>query len=107
MTEEVKLLGEWGSPFSCRVELALRLKGIAFDYKEEENLYGNKSSLLLESNPIYKKIPVLIHGSKPLAKSLIIIEYMDENWSGYPLLPKDPFERAKARFLAKFIDDKV
>ncbi|XP_020275148.1 glutathione S-transferase U8-like [Asparagus officinalis] len=105
MSEEVKLLGVWGSPFSRRVELALRLKGVPYDYIEEDLL--NKSSLLLESNPVCKQVPVLIHGEKTVVESLIIIEYIEDTWStAYSLLRKDPIERAQARFLTKFIDEK-
>ena len=102
---KVLVLGAWGSPFTRRVELGLRLKGVAYGYSEED--FKNKSSLLLESNPVYKKAPVFIHGGKAIAESLVILEYIEDTWDGYPLLPKDPFQRAKARFLAKFIDEKV
>nr|DAD18886.1 TPA_asm: hypothetical protein HUJ06_020349 [Nelumbo nucifera] len=30
--------------------------------------------------PVYKKIPVLIHNGKPICKSIIIIQYIDEVW---------------------------
>ncbi|XVE96959.1 hypothetical protein REPUB_Repub02eG0269100 [Reevesia pubescens] len=106
MAAELKVLGVWASPFSWRVELALRLKGVQYEYIEEEDLYGKKSPLLLKYNPVHKKIPVLIHNEQPIAESLIIIEYIDETWKGNPILPEDPYDKAIARFWAKFVDDK-
>ncbi|XP_050208805.1 probable glutathione S-transferase [Mercurialis annua] len=103
--EEVKMLSFWASPFALRVIWALKLKRIEFETIEED--LPKKSNLLLQFNPIYKKVPVFLHNGKPICESLSIIEYIDETWKQYPLLPQDPLDRAKARFWAKFGDDKV
>ncbi|KAM1134953.1 hypothetical protein ACFX13_044839 [Malus domestica] len=102
--ESVKLLGYWASPFALRVKWALKLKEIEYQYVEED--LPNKSPLLLRYNPVHKKVPVLVHDGKPVAESLIILEYIDETWKHNPILPQDPYERAQARFWARFIDEK-
>ncbi|XP_078162565.1 putative glutathione S-transferase [Carex rostrata] len=102
----VMLLDFWVSSFGQRARIALAEKGVQYEYKEQ-NL-DEKSDLLLKSNPVNKKIPVLIHDGKPVCESLIIVQYIDEVWSDKaPLLPYDPYERAQARFWADFVDKKM
>ncbi|RWW41364.1 hypothetical protein BHE74_00053156, partial [Ensete ventricosum] len=103
----VVLLDFWVSPFGQRCRIALAEKGVEYEYREED-LLGGKSPLLLESNPVYKKIPVLIHDGKPVCESLIIVQYIDEAWPDRaPLLPADPYARAQARFWADFVNKKI
>ncbi|KAI3981294.1 hypothetical protein MKX01_004558 [Papaver californicum] len=91
--EDLKLFGVWYSPFVCRVKCALQLKGLNYEFMEE-----------YLSN---KKVPVLVHGGKPIVESLIILEYIDETWpEKFPILPRYPYERSKARFWTKFMGDK-
>ncbi|XP_054793668.1 probable glutathione S-transferase [Prosopis cineraria] len=102
----VVLLDFWGSPFCLRARIALEEKSVTYEGREE-NLLGGKSDLLLKSNPIHKKVPVLLHNDQPVAESANIVAYIDEAWPSNPLLPTNPYERAQARFWADYIDKEV
>ncbi|KAL2476487.1 Glutathione S-transferase U19 [Abeliophyllum distichum] len=104
--DELILLNYWPSMFGARVRIALEEKGLDYEYREEDLL--NKSPLLLQMNPVHKKIPVLIHNGKPVCESNIIVQYIDEVWyDKAPLLPSDPYQKAQARFWADYIDKKL
>ncbi|KAL8469786.1 hypothetical protein ACS0TY_019812 [Phlomoides rotata] len=105
MAEELKLFRSWSSPYALRVVHALKIKGLEFETVVED--LKNKSASLLEYNPTYKKVPILVHKGRPICESLVILEYIDETWKQSPLLPQNPYDRAMARFWAKFGEDKV
>ncbi|KAL3530983.1 hypothetical protein ACH5RR_010305 [Cinchona calisaya] len=108
MEENLVLLDLWASIYATRVRIALAEKGIAYKSQEEDFVNNEKSPLLLETNPLHKTIPVLIHNGKPICESLNIITYIDEIWNEKsPLLPADPYERSQARFWADYIDKKI
>lgn len=105
--KEVKVYGAWGSAHAAMARNALALKGVPYEYVEED--LEHKSEALLRLNPVHQKVPVLVVDGRPLAESLVIIEYVDEAWPGRdpPLLPRDPQRRAAARFWARFFQDRV
>nr|AGC13123.1 tau class glutathione S-transferase [Pinus tabuliformis] len=103
---QVKLLGGRSSPFMLRVRIALALKGIHYEHIKQT--MNHTSELLLKSNPVHKKIPVLIHNCKPVCESTIIVQYINETWDTRApfIMPKDPYDRTIALWSA-FIDDKL
>lgn len=80
-------------------------KGVEFEYIEQDPY--NKSIEWLAINP-RGLIPVILHNGKSIYESNVCIEYIDEAWpSGPKLLPKDPYDRAKARMWGDFVAKKL
>ncbi|KAK2990775.1 hypothetical protein RJ640_012676 [Escallonia rubra] len=103
---DVKLLGVWASPYVNRVQIALNVKSVDYEFVEERFL--PKSELLLSFNPVHKKVPVFFYGDKTICESLVIAQYIDEEWTNGPsILPSDPCDRAVARFWAAYLDEKL
>ena len=85
-----------------RVKIALAEKNLKWDgvrirlaHKEQ------KRPEFLELNP-YGKIPVLVEDGKILFESCIINEYLDEKYPPPPLMPTDPYLRARGRVLVDY-----
>ncbi|OAY79637.1 putative glutathione S-transferase parC [Ananas comosus] len=108
MLGELVCVDYWANGFGMRVRIALREKLVEFEFKEEDLWVTQRSQLVLEMNPIYRSVPILIHHGRPVCGSVNIIEYIDEVWrvDRSSLLPQDPYGRAQARFWADFIDKK-
>lgn len=98
----------WRSSSAWRVRIALNLKAIAFErrvvnlLKDSSEQYGAD---FLALNPL-AQVPVLIPhpGARPLAQSMAIIAYLEEQHPTPPLLPADPWLRARARQLAEMVN---
>ncbi|KQK13991.1 glutathione S-transferase U24 [Brachypodium distachyon] len=104
----VVLLNCFVSPFGNRVRIALAKKGV--EYEETAENMAAKSPLLLSSNPVHGKVPVLlVAGKPPVCESLVILEFIDEAFAdaGEQLLPANPCARAHDRFWAAYVDAKM
>ncbi|CAM6089870.1 unnamed protein product [Calypogeia fissa] len=85
-----------------RVHVALIEKKIPFALIHVD--LPNKPEVLLQANPIHKKVPTIVHNGKPIAESLVILEYLEEAFPDHtPLMPKDAYERSQVRFWANYI----
>ena len=66
-----------------------------------------------QRNPDYLKlnpngvVPTLVHGNNVVIESTVIAEYVDEAFSGPPLKPEDPMDRARMRLWTKRLDESM
>jgi maleylacetoacetate isomerase len=88
------------SSAAFRVRIALNLKGLkpeqAFVHLAKHEQFADEYRRL---NP-QGAVPALVHEGRAIAQSLAIIEYLDKIVPSPPLLPADPFGRARARQIA-------
>jgi glutathione S-transferase len=98
----LKLCGFHLSNYHNKVRLALLEKGVPFE--EDESCAPSQKDEWLARSPI-GKVPILeLDGGRRIAESEVICEYLEEAYPQKPLLPKDPYERAKVRELITFIE---
>ncbi|MSP96317.1 MAG: maleylacetoacetate isomerase [Betaproteobacteria bacterium] len=99
----MKLFTYFRSSAAFRVRIAMNLKGLAY---EPVFVHLAKSEHLMPAygalNP-QALLPALDEGGRLLTQSLAILEFLDETHPVPPLLPKDPFERARVRSLAMLV----
>jgi maleylpyruvate isomerase len=104
----VILYDYWRSSSAWRVRIALHWKGIAFE-RRVVNLIKDggeqHSDEFRALNPL-RQVPVLIadEGARPIAQSMAILAYLEERFPTPPLLPADPWLRARARQLAEMVN---
>jgi len=99
----VKLYTYFRSSAAFRVRIALNLKGFAYESAFVHLPKGeHRKPEYGASNP-QGLVPALEDGGRLLTQSLAIIEYLEETHPNPPLLPRDPFARARARSLALFV----
>ncbi|HEY1810837.1 MAG TPA: maleylacetoacetate isomerase [Kofleriaceae bacterium] len=102
----------WRSSASHRVRIGLALKQLAYDYVAINIIKRDQfSDAYRDKNPM-AQVPTLEitqDDGKVIAisQSLPILEYLDERFAGTPLLPKDPYLRARARMLAEIVNSGI
>jgi maleylacetoacetate isomerase/maleylpyruvate isomerase len=91
------------SSAAFRVRIALNLKGLAYDAAFVHLAKGeHRKPDYTALNP-QALLPTLEDAGRLLTQSLAVIEYLEETRPQPPLLPQEPFERARVRSLALLI----
>jgi maleylacetoacetate isomerase len=99
----VKLHTYFRSSAAFRVRIALNLKGLAYDAAFVHLPRGEHRAPAYGALNPQALVPTLEDAGRLLTQSLAIIEYLEETRPQPPLLPKDPFERARVRSLALLV----
>ena len=96
----LKLHGFPVSNYANMVQLALLEKGMAFEYVLT---IPDQSPAFLAKSP-RGKVPVLETPQGCIAETSVILEYLEDTGTGRPLLPHEPYARARVRALMKQIE---
>lgn len=99
----------WRSSASYRVRIALGLKQLAYDYVSVNIVKGAQLDEPYRAKNPMAQVPTLeiiedAGTRRSLTQSLPIIEYLDERWPEHPVLPRDPYLRARTRALAEIVN---
>lgn len=118
-TLSVKFYGNWRCPHTQRVWIGLEEKVVDYQWVEIDPYIageGIRSRWLLpveELSALYPaffassprgQLPALDNDGEHVQDSLILLEYVHEAFSGPPLLPTTPHQRAKVRLWTRHVD---
>lgn len=93
---EVKIYTSRNCGWAVRNYASLLEKGIEFDTIPAADGSGIKTNEFLSTTPI-RMTPVLVHGETCVFESVLINEYINDEFPNPPLLPADPAGRIEAR----------
>jgi glutathione S-transferase len=100
----LRIIGNHVSPYARKVFLSLDHKGVEYEVDPIVPFFGGDEFTKL--NPL-RRIPVLIDGDLVIPDSTVICEYLDDRYPEAPLYPRDPAQRARARWLEEFADSRL
>jgi glutathione S-transferase len=104
MSERVRVIGSYLSPYVRKVLVVLRLKQVAYEIDPIVPFFGDDR--FSDISPL-RRIPVLIDEQVSLADSSVICEYLEDRYPVPALYPGDIVARAKARWLEEFADSRM
>jgi glutathione S-transferase len=104
MSEPVRIIGSYVSPYVRKVLVVLDLKGLRYEIDPIIPFMGNDEFSKL--SPI-RRIPVLTDDEVTLTDSSVICEYLDDRFPEPAVRPAGTADRARARWLEEFADTRM
>jgi glutathione S-transferase len=104
VSERVRLIGSYISPYVRKVLVCLDLKGIDYEIDPIVPFFGDER--FSRVSPL-RRIPVLIDDRVTLADSSVICQYLEDRHPDPPFYPRDVADRARARWLEEFADTRL
>jgi len=101
MTQRLKVIGNYVSPYVRKLLVCLELKGLDYEIDPVVPFFGDERFSQL--SPM-RTIPVLIDGDLVLNDSSVICQYLEDKYPQVPLYPTDIVDRARARWLEEYAD---
>jgi len=107
----MKLYGYWRSGCTWRVRIALAWKGIPYDYTPVNLLEDEQHREPYRNLNLMEFVPLLEWEERGairrLTQSLAILDHLESRFPEPPLLPTDPWLRARARQLAEMVNSGI
>ena len=104
MIAAMKIIGSYVSPYVRKVLACMNLKGLTYEIDPITPFFGNDE---YERVSPLRRIPVLVDGDFSICDSSVVCAYLDEAYPDRPLLPADPKDRARARWLEEYADTRL
>lgn len=93
LTQPVRIVGSFLSPYVRKVLVALEFKGVPYQVDPIVPFYGDDEFSRL--SPL-RRVPVLVDDAVTLCDSTVICEYLEDRFPLPALLPAWPAARARA-----------
>jgi maleylacetoacetate isomerase len=101
---DIVLYNYWRSSSSYRVRFALAYKGLAYRYVAVNLIEKEQRDTTHVQRSPTGYVPCLEIDGRTVAESVAIIELIDELFPEPPLMPRDPWHRARVRALVEIVN---
>jgi maleylacetoacetate isomerase len=99
----MKLYNFSRSSASYRVRIVANLKGLNYDYVSVNLIRGESRQPSYEAINPQGRVPAMEDNGRLIPQSMAICEYLEETHPHPPILPADPFGRARVRAIALIV----